>query len=427
MILRFASTSTRDRPNPPLACSPDSRPLGIQMALRSITDAFRNAVGLAEELGTVRRFSSDWSVIEDDEPDDEESPEESEIEEDDEHVDTERQWTDEARTRRIWHNFISRYLKGIQSHRWHEFAGPWVLFGNYDIFSHILQRLYRQRWRDIGFLLQSQVDAHRFVWGEPPEKDSPAGIGGWLRTLTHEEHRRTVDGMVERHLPERLLNDLVVAALLTGPEADVGLPEERRLELRASWRDLERAVLTHPDWTATLPDTPEILEHAIGLARALAPPNPEFDIAGQAHLSNQQAAEVLQRMASFSRRSAVVSELATILKLQPHDVSITDERLGPVGLDKIAHQLTVTGGARIAADDAVRAVAAWRQLEHASVYRIKAGRSFLLYEGGEKAIWRGESRSDKLTKREIPASEPPPWNPALLLLCALAERERFVA
>ena len=406
---------------------PGLEPLGIQMALRSITDAFRNAVGLAEELGTVRRFSSDWSVIDDDEPDDEESPEESEIEEDDEHIDAERQWSDEARTRRIWHNFIGRCLKGIQSHRWHEFAGPWVLFGNYDIFSHILQRLDRQRWRDIGFLLQSQVDAHRFVWGEPPEKDNPAGVGGWLRSLSPEEHRRTVDGMVERHLPERLLNDLVVATLLTGPEADVGLPEDRRLELRASWRDLERAVLTHPDWTATLADTPEIFEHAMGLARSLAPPNPEFDIAGQVHLTDQQAADTLQQMASFSRRSEVVTELAAILKLQPHDVSITDERLGPVVLDRIAHQLTVTGDTPITADDAIRAVANWRQLERAVVYRIKAGRSFLLAEEGEPAIWRGAARTDQLQEVEIPEMDPPPWDSSLRLLKTFARSERVVA
>ena len=68
----------------------------------------------------------------------------------------------------------------------------------------------------------------------------------------------------------------------------------------------------------------------------------------------------------------------------------------------------------------------WRQLEQASVYRIKGGHSFLLYEEGEGAMWR-ESRSDKLLSREIPYSEPPPWDLSLRLLGALAEGERVVA
>ena len=45
-------------------------PLGIQMALRSITDAFRSIVDLSDSVGIAGHFDSDWTVIDQDVPDD---------------------------------------------------------------------------------------------------------------------------------------------------------------------------------------------------------------------------------------------------------------------------------------------------------------------------------------------------------------------
>ncbi len=73
----------------------------------------------------------------------------------------------------------------------------------------------------------------------------------------------------------------------------------------------------------------------MGLAQALTPPNPNPDIVGQAHLTEEHTIESLEQMASYSRRIEVVSELASILGVKPHDITITDERLGPVTLGRM--------------------------------------------------------------------------------------------
>ena len=115
-------------------------PSDIQLALRSITDAFGDVVVGPDRAVSAVSFASEWTA-EDEVLDDLDDPaltqedlegaetleqdEGSELEQLEETV--ERRWSDDARMRLHWRNFIGRFLRGLESSAWQELVGTAVL------------------------------------------------------------------------------------------------------------------------------------------------------------------------------------------------------------------------------------------------------------------------------------------------------------
>lgn len=219
------------------------------------------------------------------------------------------------------------------------------------------------------FLLQAQVDTHAFVWGRP---------------------------------------------------ADVVIAGEN------PWPYHFLPGFAHPYWVAQLERSPETLSHAALLSRSIAPTDLELDTAGLANLTADIAGNAVHELASFSTRTELRAELAAVLHVESHKITISDEQLGPAGRNKIARQLAISGDKRLTVESALEAVAILCHKERASVYRIKSGRAFLEYEPPAPAMWRPNLYDDPQPV-EVPRQEPSQWQSTLYRLIDQAEVDVVVA
>jgi hypothetical protein len=223
-------------------------PSDIELAIGAIREAITAAIGpqtsLSASHSTVR-----WEIID---PEDsaggalETSPVDGDIQEEGVEQSAEateieqaidRRWSQAARVRNHWRSFIDRFTAGLASPSWQALAGTAVLSANYDIFSHVLQRLHVQTWLDTAFndrLIGAQTTTHRFAWGDD-------NSDGWLATLPDDERALVASAFSQSRLAVRLMVDLAGCATLaetrwSGPADAVN----RYVELR----QVTRAVLT---------------------------------------------------------------------------------------------------------------------------------------------------------------------------------------
>lgn len=140
-----------------------------------------------------------------------------------------RQMSREQRIRRIFKSFIRRYMRGIRSLDFQEFAGFEVMTNNFIIFSHLLWQLSLKEWfePDLDFLFRAQLKTWRFFWGDI-EQD---GYLGGLRESDQSTARRWLR---EQSADARNLAALYRAAEETRGPKSAGL----RIELRDFWRSL---------------------------------------------------------------------------------------------------------------------------------------------------------------------------------------------
>jgi len=393
----------------------------IQLALRSITDAFNEVVGYSSAARPAQTAVPEWmhegeeAVLEENiqpEPEDSSSVAEEEVEEETEE-ELQRRWSSEARMRVHWRNFIKRFLAGMSSKAWRELAGDAVIAGNYLIFSHVMERIHRQKWIDLSFLellLRCQAATHAFVWG-------PGG-DAWLDQLAEEERKLVLGSFADQHVACRLIVDLAAAGNLTR--------EERFGEVlsagRIAFRDVGRTVMSHAAWSA-LADPPNLMTTASALARDLTvgsdyacwldPP------------SHEELLEDLRWLLDFWSEAEVVRILTDGLGIPAHSGAISNVALGQGPLGLIAREFRVDGkvlvGRAFPLDELLPVIALWARVMPDQNLRLALGRSRLLHRSGTRAVlWSPTLAEDGI---EVEALAPPrmPWDPALESLEASVE------
>lgn len=223
-------------------------PTGLGILLGSIADRFRADV--------ERRRSSGFVIIDaptDSDPLDELS---NEIEaEDEEAADVQNAATEKrrlsarARAKRQFHNFVKRFVNGIQDDEFVSLVGPSVIVPSYVVFNHLCWKLIQVDLADEKLIVDAQTALWRFFWGDA---EAP---GGYLATMSAEEQEAAL-GILDRHHAEAvLLCSLYQAydvAWTEGTDRDVA-------EIRDAWR----CILDHPLWQPTasaLMDAATVLE-----------------------------------------------------------------------------------------------------------------------------------------------------------------------
>lgn len=132
----------------------------LQIILGAITDHFRGLLGLSEN-GLAETISDLQAVIEETEAETEEEREQEEEERQRKH------WSQSQRIRAILKHFIRRYLRGLRSRDFQEWAGFEVVTNNYVIFGHLLFHLFGKRdWVEPEFIATSWIETIRFFWGD---------------------------------------------------------------------------------------------------------------------------------------------------------------------------------------------------------------------------------------------------------------------
>jgi hypothetical protein len=401
-------------------------PSDIQLALRSITDAFNEIVGRARVGTRSVELNAEWArVAEGSEGSDDgfedasrgeivPSASEEELEADPTlEEESSRRWSEDARLRTHWRNFIRRFLRGMASKAWCDLVGPAVIGGNYLIFSHIMQRLHKQPWRDFGFLdflLGAQARAHGFVWSGGTANEA------WIDQLGETELGYILEAFRNQHLAVRLVVDLAAAGSLTRAE-EFDLWEEL-IEERKAFRDSGRAALSHPAWRRVADAEASFMQDATAIAA---------DLAGAGELacwteppSSAQLIADMGELLDFSSDKEVVHAVGRELNMPPSRLELHAVTLGDARLGTVAEEIRgpADGGA-VGEDAAVRAMAVWSRMSSSQTLRLAIGRSRLLLErDGGRMIWMSSLSADEVVL-PIPERAAMPWDGAL---ADLAER-----
>lgn len=97
-------------------------------------------------------------ILEESDADSEEEREEEEAER------RARRISSSAHIRRLMHNFIERFLRGLQMEDYRDFVGHLVIAQNSIIFQHLLWRLFYRDWSDPHFLMNALQRLWTFLW-----------------------------------------------------------------------------------------------------------------------------------------------------------------------------------------------------------------------------------------------------------------------
>lgn len=184
----------------------------LQIILSSITNHFRGLLEATEAGKTLETISA---VLEESEAQTEEEREQEETEK------RQRRQSSGQRVRRILKGFIRRYLRGIGSARFQEFAGHEVMAQNYVIFSHLLWKLFPREWVEEAYIIESLLQMWQVFWGA-------VGRPGYYQGLHSDAQADVLEIMCEYNGEARLL----AALFYSGRLAQGTL----RLALRDFWR-----------------------------------------------------------------------------------------------------------------------------------------------------------------------------------------------
>ncbi len=186
----------------------------LQIILNAITDHFQGLLDVSEQAKVVK------SVIDTGAETEEEGEHEAEEKE-------RQQRSAVQRLQRILKNFIGRYLRGLQSPDFQEFAGFEVIAQNYVIFSHLLWSLFARGWVDSEFIVDALRQTWVFFWGSSTQL-------GYYQALSLDQQVQVQKWLQKHHTGANFLAALAYSADLIDSESWHKL----QFSLRDFWRDL---------------------------------------------------------------------------------------------------------------------------------------------------------------------------------------------
>ena len=224
-------------------------PTGLGILLGSIADRFRREVALRSGIPPEPPAEDDDNVL-----DDLSSLGDGETEADVEQEETQRErrrLSARTRARRLFQNFVKRFVNGITDDAFVQLVGPSVILPSYVVFNHLCWKLAQLDLADQVAVVDAQLALWRFFWGGDED-------GGYVATLTEPEQEAAL-GLLDRHHAEAVLMASVLQAYdITWHEAD------HRVD---ALRDVWRQILVHDLWQPTA--------QALGDAAAVAGSGPD--------------------------------------------------------------------------------------------------------------------------------------------------------
>jgi hypothetical protein len=169
-------------------------PTELGIVLQSLTGRFR---------ADVRSGAEGVSVIDDSDLDDlSVEPESEDADKLDEAGDgaaadgdgeaTARRIAPRQRVRRLWRNFVRRFVRGLADDEFVRNVGSSVIVPSYVVFNHLCRRLRVVDLVDVDFLTDAQIQLWSFMWGD----DTRAG---YLATLAPDELEAACKILADHH------------------------------------------------------------------------------------------------------------------------------------------------------------------------------------------------------------------------------------
>lgn len=152
-------------------------PTELGLILQSLTNRFRVEAGVSG----ARDGEVDDPDDLDGEPDIEDADEaDDNAGEDDDDDDGGRRMAPRQRVRRLWRNFVNRFIRGLADEEFIRTVGSPVIIPSYVVFNHLCRRLRVIDLVDADFLTDAQTKLWSFMWGD-------GEVDGYLDSLPADE------------------------------------------------------------------------------------------------------------------------------------------------------------------------------------------------------------------------------------------------
>ncbi len=379
--------------------------IGVQPAFRQYQGAVAQAQLAPTELGIVLkaltdRFRSDvrrglGAEIEDDEDVDDldleqelEDAEEADDRSSDDEDGMPRRQAARTRVRRLWRNFVRRFVEGLDDNEFVMSVGSSVILPSYIVFNHLCRRLRAVDLIDAEYLTQAQVRLWTFMWGD-------AESDGYLAALSEDE-REVATVLLGEH------DDLpAVLAAVDDAYWHVWESDADVRPLRDAWR----SFLSNSSWGANA----GALEQAAAVA---------MRVKGDQGELLDDLVELAEHTEPFELRG----EIAASLGVPATHIREKSDAVMRAGDREVHHYFSVDApGFTLIPELASRALATWRANDtERSYFRLTAPNALAVLDLDNNVRVFFDLDGDREAALQ-PASGPPsPWQSGLDQLLAAA-------
>jgi hypothetical protein len=252
-----------------------------------------------------------------------------------------RRMAPRQRVRRLWRNFVRRFVEGLSDHEFVASVGSAVIVPSYIVFNHLCRRLRVVDLVNADFLTEAQLQLWSFMWGNGRD-------GGYLEGLQ----------LDEREVARRLLADHEDLTVTLASVEDAWCHVwSTAMDVRPL-RDVWRQFLTSEDWV------PE----SGALARAAA-------VTNECEGDEGRLFDDLYDLATHMQDSERNEEIAERLGINRSGIEVKRSKVqrgGEAGIEE-EHSYLEISGVEVSREDARDVFAIWKAFEPRQRYfRIQA-------------------------------------------------------
>jgi hypothetical protein len=289
-----------------------------------------------------------------------------------------RRMAPRQRVRRLWREFVRRFISGLSDTEFVASVGSSVIVPSYIVFNHLCRRLRVVDLVDADFLSNAQIQLWSFMWGSD-------GSSGYLAMLPDDE--RTVS---KRLLAEH--EDLTVT-LAAVEDAWCQVWEESAdvRPLRSVWR----RFLESDDW----------LPEAEALSKAAA-------VTLECDGDESRLFDDLYDLAATFHESERDGEIAACLGIPTTSLEMKWSQVhrgGPAGSIEECEYLEIAG-IDLSQKSAQEACAIWKAYEpHRRYFRIQAVNAVAILDLGHNESVYFDKRNDTEKALDVGSRSSAPW------------------
>jgi hypothetical protein len=310
----------------------------LQIILNAITSHFQGLLE-GDKVAALMQNATEHVIERDSSPYEEDEDEEI-IEERQQQHRTARQ-----RIERLLKNFIQRFVRGMRSPDFQEFAGYEVVAHNYIIFTHFLWRLLAKDLLEPLFVVDALIQSWTFFWGDRTQP-------GYFHQLPLDQQKQILQLVQDYHNDASTFAALYFSAKVVTLEGE----DKQRFALRDIWREL----LLQPPF----PLEARLVVETQRLLTPLFPDDPP---------SPTTIVDQLAKLARFDTRANFLGELEAPGRYPPDSCKIEKQSVSrhhqgqAVPVDCLVIRAP---NAFVDQESAVALLQAWMEAEQLDYYRI---------------------------------------------------------
>jgi hypothetical protein len=304
-----------------------------------------------------------------------------------------------SRIKRVLKRFIKRFIRGLSSQDYIEFAGPKIFTRNYIIFLRLLWLLFSKDYLEEDFIIRSLLQ----IWTNYFGSASKMGV---YEVLNSEEKDKVNQMIAEYHSDSLMISSLYYSAYLSRANG---------------WHDIRMGLRDF--WNDFISDPPISMENSL-IENA-------WNFLSEINMQDTiKPSRMIQELVWLSRSSSdeeLLSQIAEQSHLPNNCCSFQVEKVMKPAINKTSSSKTLTidyDDALESLEKAINILQTWRKFDDREYYRIKTkDQSHLLWYDtrSENGVYHIKEPRKTEDISSLPLPRPPKWQSQMEKLKHLAK------